>query len=86
MNYIFHGYGDYSIPLLYEGSRSGLRIIEVPFVYQFRKNGTSKTAVFKTGISYGIRALKLRFGLDGLDYYLGKQPIDSEQAILQAVE
>ncbi len=81
MDYIFHGYGDYSIPLLYEGSRSGLRIIEVPFVYQFRKSGISKTAVFKTGISYGIRALKLRFGLDGLDYYIRKQLPDSEKAV-----
>jgi dolichol-phosphate mannosyltransferase len=26
MDYIFHGYGDYSITLLYEGARSGLRI------------------------------------------------------------
>jgi dolichol-phosphate mannosyltransferase len=86
MDYIFRGYGDYSISLLYEGSRSGLRIIEVPFVYQFRKSGTSKTAVFKTGISYGIRALKLRFGLDGLDYYISKRLTASEKAILQAAE
>jgi dolichol-phosphate mannosyltransferase len=69
MNYIFNGYGDYSIILLYEGARQGLRIVEVGFVYRFRKSGSSKTAVLKTGISYGIRAIKLRLGLDGLDYY-----------------
>ncbi len=83
MDYVFKGYGDYSITLLYEGARNGLRIIEVPFVYRFRKSGTSKTAVFKTGISYGIRALKLRFGLDGLDYYIRKHLPDSEKTILQ---
>jgi dolichol-phosphate mannosyltransferase len=69
MNYIFNGYGDYSIVLLYEAARQGLRIIETGFVYRFRRNGSSKTAVLKTGISYGIRAVKLRLGLDGLDYY-----------------
>lgn len=82
MNYIFRGYGDYSIPLLYEAAKSGLKISEVAFVYQFRKSGTSKTAVFKTGISYGIRALKLRFGLDGLDYYIRNRHADSEESVL----
>jgi dolichol-phosphate mannosyltransferase len=82
MNYIFRGYGDYSIPLLYEAAKSGMKISEMPFVYQFRKNGESKTAVFSTGISYGIRALKIRFGLDSTNCYPGKSGSNADKSVL----
>jgi dolichol-phosphate mannosyltransferase len=84
MDYIFRGYGDYSISLLYEATRNGLKISEAAFVYQFRKNGVSKTAVFKTGISYGLRALRIRFGLDGTNCYNSKPRSDTDKSILIA--
>jgi dolichol-phosphate mannosyltransferase len=61
---IFTGYGDYCIALLYEGFKKGWRFHEIPFSYHPRRNGTSKTSFLKVGFSYGIRALKLRVGLE----------------------
>jgi len=61
---IFTGYGDYCIALLYEGFRKGWHFEEIPFSYHPRRNGTSKTGFLKAGIAYGIRALKLRVGLE----------------------
>ena len=58
---IFWGYGDYSFALLYEGRKQGLKIDEIAFNYYPRKNGSSKTKLLYVGVSYGIRALKLRF-------------------------
>jgi dolichol-phosphate mannosyltransferase len=59
---IFKGYGDYSFALLYKGIQQGSKVKEIGFTYEVRKNGTSKTKFFKSGISYGTRALKLRLG------------------------
>jgi dolichol-phosphate mannosyltransferase len=61
---IFRGYGDYCIALLYKGFRRGWRLKEIPFTYNRRQVGMSKTRFFKTGLSYGMRALKLRMGLE----------------------
>jgi dolichol-phosphate mannosyltransferase len=61
---IFRGYGDYCIALLYKGFRRGWHLEEIPFTYGPREVGLSKTRFFKTGISYGMRALKLRMGLE----------------------
>jgi dolichol-phosphate mannosyltransferase len=61
---IFTGYGDYCIALLYKGFKKGWRFQEIPFSYHPRRNGMSKTSFLKTGFSYGIRALKLRVGLE----------------------
>jgi dolichol-phosphate mannosyltransferase len=61
---IFSGYGDYCIALLYKGFRRGWRLKEIPFTYNPRQVGLSKTRFFKTGVSYGMRALKLRMGLE----------------------
>lgn len=40
---IFQGYGDYAIRLLYRAQERGLRITEVPVVYENRLGGDSKT-------------------------------------------
>ncbi len=61
---IFRGYGDYCIALLYKGFRRGWRLEEIPFTYGHRQVGLSKTRFLKTGVSYGLRALKLRMGLE----------------------
>lgn len=61
---IFTGYGDYFFALLYKGYRKGLRMMEIPFGYNARQSGLSKTNFFRAGFSYGIRALKLRLGLE----------------------
>jgi hypothetical protein len=82
MDYIFRGYGDYSIPLLYEAKRNGLKFGETPFVYRFRTSGESKTAVFRTGISYGLRALRIRFGLDGTNRYIDESGSNADKSIL----
>ncbi|MFH1034239.1 MAG: glycosyltransferase [Pseudomonadota bacterium] len=40
---IFQGYGDYAIRLLYRAQQRGLKITEVPVVYEDRLGGDSKT-------------------------------------------
>jgi dolichol-phosphate mannosyltransferase len=61
---IFTGYGDYCIALFHKGFKKGWRFEEIPFSYHPRRNGMSKTGFLKAGLSYGIRALKLRVGLE----------------------
>jgi len=61
---IFTGYGDYCIALLYRGFKKGWHFEEIPFSYRPRRNGMSKTGFLKAGLSYGIRALRLRVGLE----------------------
>lgn len=60
MERVFTGYGDYCFRMLYALKPAKLKIKEVPFQYMPRRYGKSKTPLFKTGISYGIGALKLR--------------------------
>ena len=59
---VFKGYGDYCVALLHNGARQGWHMCEAGFAYSPRRNGTSKTGFFRAGFSYGVRALKLRFG------------------------
>lgn len=59
---VFTGYGDYSFALLYAGFRRGLRLKEYPFEYYPRQVGASKTRFFNAGLTYAVRALKLRLG------------------------
>jgi dolichol-phosphate mannosyltransferase len=61
---VFTGYGDYCFALLYEGYKKGLRLKEYPFEYYPRQDGFSKTGFFHAGLSYGLRALRLRVGLE----------------------
>ncbi len=60
-------WGEFDLELLYRARMAGWRIVEVPFVYNFREEGVSKSAKgfgFLLGYAwlYGRRALQLRFG------------------------
>jgi dolichol-phosphate mannosyltransferase len=61
---VFTGYGDYCFALLYEGFKKGFRMKEYPFEYYPRQDGLSKTSFFQAGLSYGLRAMRLRVGLE----------------------
>jgi len=60
MDRVFQGYGDYCFRMLYSLKPARLKIKEIPFEYMPRRYGKSKTPLLKSGISYGIAALKLR--------------------------
>lgn len=60
---ICRGYGDYSFALLYRGVKQGWKTTEVGFDYRPRRQGISKTRFLGAGLSYGIRAIRLRLGL-----------------------
>lgn len=64
MESIFRGYGDYFFALLHKGAKQGWKMKEVGCKYRARKEGLSKTSSLKAGLSYGVRALKLRVGLE----------------------
>ncbi len=59
-------WGEFDLELLYRAKKAGLKIAEVPFVYNFREEGQSKSAEkfsFFIGYAwlYGKRVLQLRF-------------------------
>lgn len=59
--YVFKGYGDYFFKLAYllKGKKS-LNVREIPFRYERRRYGTSKTDVLDVGLSYILQALRIR--------------------------
>ncbi len=59
-------WGEFDLELLYRAKLAGLKIAEIPFVYNFREEGKSKSAEkfsFFIGYAwlYGKRAVQLRF-------------------------
>ncbi|MEW6188207.1 MAG: glycosyltransferase [Thermodesulfobacteriota bacterium] len=58
---IFYGYGDYCIRLIHYARKAGIKIREVPVVYEFRMGGESKTDFSRYIISYFKATLALRF-------------------------
>lgn len=58
---IFFGYGDYFFRILFYAHKLGLTIVEIPAIYQIRKEGTSKSNFFKMVFSYTKAVLHLRF-------------------------
>ncbi|MBN2454041.1 polyprenol monophosphomannose synthase [Candidatus Woesearchaeota archaeon] len=59
-------WGEFDLELLYRSKRKKLSIKEVPFVYSFREEGSSKSAqgfgfFFGYAFKYGIRSLRLKF-------------------------
>ena len=59
-------WGEFDLELLYRAKKAGMKIAEVPFVYNFREEGQSKSAErfsFFIGYAwlYGKRAFQLRF-------------------------
>lgn len=60
-------HGQYLVRFLYDSIRKGYRIKEIPFVFNDRKWGTSKTvhkwySLLIHGWNYGIDVLKIKFG------------------------
>ena len=60
-------WGEFDLELLYRAKKAGFKLAEVPFIYNFREEGQSKSAErlgFLVGYAwlYGRRALQLRFG------------------------
>lgn len=64
---VFIGYGDYCIRFLYQCQDRGLKILEIPVVYELRHSGKGKTKFLKYLIQYTMTVLKIKFG-NGKDY------------------
>jgi len=60
-DYIFRGYGDYCIRLLYLAKKRKYSIKEVGYVYNFRVAGSTKTFFLREGIKYFLEVLRIRF-------------------------
>jgi len=60
---IFHGYGDFHFRLMYDASRNGASVCEVPVIHRLRRKGRAKTRLFKDGWGYVTSALKIRLGM-----------------------
>ncbi|HLC19640.1 MAG TPA: glycosyltransferase [Candidatus Nanoarchaeia archaeon] len=61
-----HGFGEYCIEFLYTCIKRKYHVVEVGYHYTYRKSGVSRTdavdlQLFKYGMQYGWRILKLRF-------------------------
>lgn len=56
----FTGYGDFCFKLIYCLKRKGVRMRELPFVYEERRHGKSKTNILRQGVRYILEALRLR--------------------------
>jgi dolichol-phosphate mannosyltransferase len=56
---IFFGYGDFFFRLLHYAQKQSMTIVEVPTIYEARRQGTSKSNFAKLLISYTIAVLKL---------------------------
>ena len=60
------GYGDYFIEFIFKCKKAGFKIKEVPYVFQDRTKGASKTAAsllgfFILGLGYLMRIVSIRF-------------------------
>ncbi len=62
LNKVFNGYGDFAFKLLYKLKGKNISMLEIPFTYEERKYGESKTGIFKISIKYFIESLKLLMG------------------------
>ena len=63
------GFGEYFIEFAYKAKKNKFKIIEVPCKYQIRPGGVSKSdgdlwTLFRLGKDYGLKVLKLRWGLE----------------------
>ncbi|MCK4589135.1 MAG: glycosyltransferase [Nanoarchaeota archaeon] len=58
---IFDGYGDYCFKLIYYLKKRRIKMKEIPFIYEKRKSGDSKTGILKVGVLYLKQVAKLRF-------------------------
>ena len=60
LNEVFDDYGDYCFKLIYYLKKEA-KMKEIPFTYEKRLYGKSKTSVIRHGLSYTYKMLKLRF-------------------------
>jgi dolichol-phosphate mannosyltransferase len=60
-DYIFRGYGDYCIRLLYLANKRKYSIKEISYIYNFRAAGTTKTSFLKEVTRYFLTIIKIRF-------------------------
>lgn len=67
LHYIFRGYGDYFLRLLYLARRRGFTIVEIPTVYTVRPYGLSKSRLMKMAFTYTGAALGVRMKAKSLD-------------------
>jgi len=61
MDFVFQGYGDYFIRLLYLIDQGGFSLLEIPVVYDERLSGESKTNFISHLVDYIITVLRLSF-------------------------
>ena len=58
-------WGDFDMELLYQLNKMNCKMAEIPFTYDFRKEGESKQGGFFSIIKYGYiyisKAIKIRF-------------------------
>src|SRR3989338_7397141 len=62
------GFGEYFIEFAYRAKKNKFKIVEVPCAYSIRSGGVSKSdgdikTLLRLGKDYGVRVLKLRFGV-----------------------
>jgi len=56
--------GEFDIDLLYNAKKRRYTFKEIPFVYVYRTEGTSKSkSMTKLAFIYGLRAVRVRLGL-----------------------
>lgn len=56
---VFSGYGDFAFKLLYKLRNKDVPMIEIPFTYEKRKYGISKTNIIEVSIKYFVESIKL---------------------------
>lgn len=56
---VFNGYGDFSFKLLYQLKDKNISMLEIPFTYEERRFGSSKTYLVNISIKYIKESLKL---------------------------
>lgn len=59
-NKTFDGYGDYCFKLIYSLKNKNIKMKEIPFTYEKRKFGESKTLITKMGVSYLSQVVRLK--------------------------
>jgi len=60
LNEVFNGYGDFAFKLLYRLKEKNISMLEIPFTYECRRYGYSKTHLIDISIKYFIESLKLK--------------------------
>ena len=73
VDFIFRGYGEYFMRLLFLAWAAHLTMLEVPVFYQLRRHGQSKSQFRSMLVQYSLAALQLRFSGRGLSWTLRRR-------------